>query len=223
MPDSLVTRFLGGSPLTVVVRLVAVSLVVGAFMAWLGIDAMDLVDDLQRGFVHLYGTGFAALHDIGRTLVAGAAVVLPVWFVLRLLSYRGPRPAAFRSGQPCRRSPTPRRRCRAGRNPERVGSVSQLSRLRPLRLFGRDAGLQGIAQSAPDAPLEQHGREADRGRGREPHARHGLVAGHLDQPGRDDGREAAERRWRGCRRARSPSAATSAGMISVRCTTMAPL
>ncbi len=90
MRDSLVTRFIGGSPLTVVVRLVAVSLVVGAFMAWIGIDAMDLVDDLQRGIVHLYGTGFAALHDLGRTLLAGAAVVLPVWLVLRLLSYRGP-------------------------------------------------------------------------------------------------------------------------------------
>ena len=95
MRDSLVTRFLGGSPLTVIIRLVAVSLVVGAFMAWIGIDAMDLFDDLQRGFVRLYGTGFAALHDIGRTLVAGAAVVLPVWFVLRLLSYRGPQPKRF--------------------------------------------------------------------------------------------------------------------------------
>ena len=120
MRDSLVTRFLGGSPLTVVIRLVAVSLVVGAFMAWIGIDAMDLVDDLQRGFIHLYGTGFAALHDIGRTLVAGAAVVLPVWFVLRLLSYRGPRPKRF---GPDDHSPIADPAAPVSRwsNPERVG------------------------------------------------------------------------------------------------------
>ncbi len=124
MSDSSTTRFLGGSPLTVVIRLVAVSLVVGAFMAWIGIDAMDIVDDLQRGFVHLYGTGFAALHDIGRTLVAGAAVVLPVWFVLRLLSYRGPRPKRFvpDSHPPITDPAAPASRWS---NPERVGSESR--------------------------------------------------------------------------------------------------
>ncbi len=91
MSDSVTTRILGGSPLTVLIRLGVVSLLVGALMTWVGIDAADLLYDLQRGLVHLYGTGFAALRDIGRTLVAGAAVVLPVWFVLRVLSYRGPR------------------------------------------------------------------------------------------------------------------------------------
>lgn len=93
MSDSLATRALGGSPLTVLIRLGVVSLLVGAVMSWLGIDALDLVEDLRRAFAHLYGTGFAALRDIGRTLAAGAAVVVPVWLVLRLLSYRGPRPA----------------------------------------------------------------------------------------------------------------------------------
>ena len=91
MTDSVATRVFGGSPLTVLIRLGAVSLLVGALMSWLGLDALDLVDDLGRAAAHLYGTGFAALHDIGRTLAAGAAVVVPVWLVMRLLSYRGPR------------------------------------------------------------------------------------------------------------------------------------
>ncbi|WP_207210138.1 DUF6460 domain-containing protein [Lichenibacterium ramalinae] len=91
MTDNVATRVLGGSPLAVLLRLVAVSLLVGALMSWLGLDALDIVNDLGRAFTQLYGTGFAALHDIGRTLVAGAAVVVPVWLVLRLLSYRGPR------------------------------------------------------------------------------------------------------------------------------------
>ncbi len=91
MYDSAMTRFFGGSPLTVAVRLVVVSLLVGLVMTWLQIDPMDLFLDLQRGFVRLWGTGFVALHQIGNTVLAGAAVVVPVWFVLRVLSYRGPR------------------------------------------------------------------------------------------------------------------------------------
>ena len=116
MSDSVATRFLGGSPLTVLVRLAAVSLLVGALMSWLGVDAFDLLGDLQRALDHLYGTGFAALRDMGRTVLAGAALVLPVWLVLRLLSYRGPRArlddrgAAGLGAAPSRWS-----------NPERVG------------------------------------------------------------------------------------------------------
>ena len=91
MHDSVMVRFFGGSPLTVAVRLIVVSLLVGLVMTWLQIDPMDLFLDLQRGFVHLWGTGFVALHQIGNTVLAGAAVVLPVWLVLRVLSCRGPR------------------------------------------------------------------------------------------------------------------------------------
>ena len=91
MHDSVMIRFFGGSPLTVAVRLVVVSLLVGLVMTWLQIDPMDLFFDLQRGFVHLWGTGFVALHQIANTVLAGAAVVVPVWFVLRVASYRGPR------------------------------------------------------------------------------------------------------------------------------------
>ena len=91
MHDSSLTRFFGGSPFTVAVRLLVVSLLVGLLMTWLQIDPMDLFFELQRGFVRLWGTGFVALHQMGNTVLAGAAVVLPVWFVLRVLSYRGPR------------------------------------------------------------------------------------------------------------------------------------
>lgn len=96
MPDSVATRVLGGSPLTVLLRLGTVSLIVGALMSWLGIDALDLVDEVERAVAHLYGSGFAALHDVGRTVLAGAAIVLPVWLVLRLLSVRGPRDLPIR-------------------------------------------------------------------------------------------------------------------------------
>lgn len=91
MSPSVIHRVLGGSPLTVSVRLLVVSLLVGALMTWLGIDAADLLAELQLGFERLYGTGFAALSNVGRTIMAGAAVVVPIWVVARLLSYRSPR------------------------------------------------------------------------------------------------------------------------------------
>lgn len=91
MRDMMATRFLGGSPLAVLIRLIVVSLLVGALMSWLGIDAADILRNVERGVLRLWSSGFAALGDIGRTLMAGALVVVPVWFVLRLLRYRDPR------------------------------------------------------------------------------------------------------------------------------------
>ena len=92
MPDSAATRFLGGPPFTVLVRLAVVSVVVGVLMSWLGIDALDVLDEIRGGFARLYGTGFAALRGIAQTTLAGAAVVVPAWLVLRCLGWRGSRP-----------------------------------------------------------------------------------------------------------------------------------
>ena len=88
MHDSVMTRFFGGSPLTVAVRLVVVSLLVGLVMTWLQIDPVDVFLDLQRGFVRVWGTGFVALRQMGNTVLAGAAVVVPVWIIVRILSFR---------------------------------------------------------------------------------------------------------------------------------------
>ena len=91
MSDPLVSRALGGSPLSVLIRLAVVSLLVGALMSWLHVDPLDLVAAIERGFVRLWGTGFEAVANLGRTALAGAAIVIPVWLLLRILSYRGPR------------------------------------------------------------------------------------------------------------------------------------
>ena len=117
MHDSFATRLFGGSPLTVLVRLGAVSLIVGALMSWLGIDALDLLADVQRAVARLYGSGFAALRDLGGTVLAGAAVVVPVWLVMRLLHWRGPRPRFLPDdGRDSLRGAAPSR----WSNPERV-------------------------------------------------------------------------------------------------------
>ena len=78
-------RFLGGSPGAVLVKLVFLSLLVGAFMSFLGLTPADL---LQRGFRMLESVlslGFDAFGAVGRWLAYGAMIVVPVWLVLRLL------------------------------------------------------------------------------------------------------------------------------------------
>lgn len=79
-------RILGGSPAAVVTKLIFLSLLVGAFMSLLGITphglvqgALDLVQDLWR-------TGFEAFGTLGRWLLYGAVVVVPVYVIARLLS-----------------------------------------------------------------------------------------------------------------------------------------
>lgn len=89
MAETALTRFLGGSPLAVLVRLVVVSLIVGALLMWLDIRPADIIYGVQRFFERLWNLGFDAFRDIIQYVIAGAVIVLPVWFVLRLLSMRG--------------------------------------------------------------------------------------------------------------------------------------
>ena len=84
-----VRRFIGGSPLTVAVKLVVVSLIVGALLMWLHISPADVFAELVELGNQLWALGFRSLRDFGTYLVAGAAIVLPVWLLLRVLSYRG--------------------------------------------------------------------------------------------------------------------------------------
>ena len=84
-------RFFGGPPLAVLLRLVFVSLVVGALLVWLDVDPMDLVRGVVRAFDRLWAMGFEAFGQVGRYILAGAVIVVPVWFVMRLLTMRGAR------------------------------------------------------------------------------------------------------------------------------------
>ena len=84
-----VNRFLGGAPLAVAVKLVLVSFIVGALLMWLHISPADVLGEVVDLLNQLYALGFRSLRDFGTYLFAGAAIVVPVWLVIRLLSYRG--------------------------------------------------------------------------------------------------------------------------------------
>ena len=88
--DSALRRFLGGSLLATLFRLLIVSLVVGALLVWLDIQPFDIFHGIQRFFARIWDLGFEAFREIGRYILVGAAIVVPVWLVLRLLSMRRP-------------------------------------------------------------------------------------------------------------------------------------
>ncbi len=89
VPINSLHRFLGGSPLSVLVRLLVVSLVVGALLMWLDIHPIDIYYGVRRFAERIWMLGFDSFRDIGSYILAGAMIVVPVWLVLRLLNTRG--------------------------------------------------------------------------------------------------------------------------------------
>jgi hypothetical protein len=83
-PD-LVTRLFGGPPLSVIFRLALLSILVGVIMEALGFDPWDILNSLQRLAQHIWDMGFDAVRFLWRYLLLGAAVVVPIWLLLRLV------------------------------------------------------------------------------------------------------------------------------------------
>lgn len=81
--------FLGGSPLNVLARLFFVSLVVGALLMWLEIHPMDILNGVKRFIERIYELGFGAIRELVNYVLAGMVIVVPIWFVLRLLTMGG--------------------------------------------------------------------------------------------------------------------------------------
>lgn len=83
---SALRRFLGGSPAGVFLRLLFLSILVGAFMSMLGVTPGVLfwrVVDSVQDIVHLAAS---QLHDLTGWIVAGAVVVVPLWLIARLFA-----------------------------------------------------------------------------------------------------------------------------------------
>jgi hypothetical protein len=89
--ETALNRFLGGSPGGVFLRLIFVSLIVGAFLMWLDIRPADVFRAITDLVNRIWGLGFDAIRVIGDYILAGAAIVVPVWLVLRLMNMRNTR------------------------------------------------------------------------------------------------------------------------------------
>jgi Family of unknown function (DUF6460) len=89
--DTPLNRFLGGSPGSVFLRLLFVSLIVGAFLMWLDIRPWDVFRGITDLINRIWGLGFDAIREVADYVLAGAAIVVPVWLVLRLMNMRNAR------------------------------------------------------------------------------------------------------------------------------------
>ena len=83
-----VEKFLGDRPGSVIIRLIFISLIVGAVMALLGLSPRALIDSALRFVRSIWAMGFDAVHEVSSWLIAGAVIVVPVWLIARLLRGR---------------------------------------------------------------------------------------------------------------------------------------
>ncbi len=87
-PRSALARFMGGSPVSVVIKLVLISLMVGFVMSVFGFDAADLVRGAVEMVRDALRDGAGVFRQIAGYVLAGAAIVVPVWLLLRLTRAR---------------------------------------------------------------------------------------------------------------------------------------
>jgi hypothetical protein len=80
------SRFLGGSPLSVAVRLILLSLLVGVVLSAIGFDPWNIIDSIRRLFLSVWNLGFDAINWMWRYFLLGAVVVIPIWLITRLVN-----------------------------------------------------------------------------------------------------------------------------------------
>ncbi len=88
MPDPRFERAMGGSPLGVIVKLIFLSLIVGAIMAFLGLTPRALFTAMGNFVSSIFNLGTDAIRDVAEWIVAGALIVVPAWLLIRLLGRR---------------------------------------------------------------------------------------------------------------------------------------
>jgi hypothetical protein len=85
---SVFERILGGSPFMVLLKLVVASLLVGIVLAALGWSPRDIYAWVIDLALSIWNMGFAALGRFGEYILVGAAIVVPIYVVMRLLRFR---------------------------------------------------------------------------------------------------------------------------------------
>ena len=85
---SSLTKFLGDTPLRVFLKLLVVSFLVGVVLSAVGWSPFELLEWAQDALLRVWNMGFAAIDRFAQYLLLGAAIVIPAFILLRLLSYR---------------------------------------------------------------------------------------------------------------------------------------
>ncbi|PLX37512.1 MAG: integrase [Hyphomicrobiales bacterium] len=91
MSNESLTRFFGGSPGRVLIRLILMSFVVGLVLSALNLHPFEILDWI-RSIVHrIYNLGFDAIEQVFTYFLLGAAIVFPIWLIIRLLNLGRPK------------------------------------------------------------------------------------------------------------------------------------
>lgn len=81
-------RFLGDTPVRVILKLLVLSLVAGVIMSALHWTPYDVFYAFRDFVLHIWNMGFKAIHRFADYIVLGAVVIVPLFLILRILSYR---------------------------------------------------------------------------------------------------------------------------------------
>src|SRR6516225_9887958 len=84
MNESYVARFLGGPPLSVIFRLVLLSILVGVILEALGLDPWNTLATLRALVLRILVMGFDAVRFLWRYLLLRACVVVRICLIVRL-------------------------------------------------------------------------------------------------------------------------------------------
>ena len=82
MSDNQVARWVGGTPLGVLVRLILVSILVGVILSALGLDPFDIIHSVERLIRSIWNMGFDAIRWLWRYFLLGAVIVVPIWLIM---------------------------------------------------------------------------------------------------------------------------------------------
>ena len=83
-----VKKCLGDSLGRTLIKLLVVSLIVGFIMAVFGLAPLDFIYGIRNFILEVWHRGFSALGRVGDYLMLGATIVIPIFLIIRLFSYR---------------------------------------------------------------------------------------------------------------------------------------
>jgi hypothetical protein len=84
-PNNYVHRFFGGPPLSVIFRLILLSILIGVILQVLGLDPWNIIESLRGLVLRIWDMGFDAVRWLWRYLLLGGVVVVPIWLVVRFM------------------------------------------------------------------------------------------------------------------------------------------
>ena len=84
MANDVVSRFFGGPPLAVLAKLVLLSIVVGVILSAVGLEPWNILHSIERLIRNVWDMGFDAVRWLWRYFLLGAALVVPIWLLVRL-------------------------------------------------------------------------------------------------------------------------------------------